>query len=162
MVPMISAANVAPDFSHRQRLVADDLKRLSDPCVLFEHAGRDDDGAPFYVYTVGGWLDGHRLADGCTVAGEVMVISARDREEADYLAGMGLQDTIESLRGEEAQYQEANAALARLASVGHAGRMEAAMKPDGEKNPEFIADADAIRPLIGDDLILSTGTKPTD
>lgn len=154
---MIEAAATFPAFHLRQKLVADDLRRLQEPCVLFEHAWRDSDGAKCWAYTVAGWLDGHRLADGCTVAGEVIIVHARDRKEADYLAGLGLQDTIDALNREEELYVEARAAQYRLASVGAADRISLATKPDADKSDAFVEDVDKIRPLIGDDIVLTVG-----
>lgn len=154
---MIEAAATFPAFHLRQKLVADDLRRLQEPCVLFEHAWRDSDGAKCWAYTVAGWLDGHRLADGCTVAGEVIIVHARDRKEADYLASLGLQDTIDALNREEELYVEARAAQYRLASVGAADRISLATKPDADKSDAFVEDVDKIRPLIGDDLVLTVG-----
>lgn len=153
----IAAANCFPAFHLRQKLVADDLKRLQDPCVLFEHAWRDSDGAKCWAYTVGGWLDGARLADGCTVAGEVILVHARDRREADYLASLGLQDTIDALHRETEMYAAAIAAQYRLAAVGAIERMNLATKPDSDKSDAFEADTAAIRPLIGDDIVLTVG-----
>ena len=154
---MISAAETFPAFHHRQSLVADDLRRLQEPCVLFEHAWRDSDGVKCWAYTVGGWLDGHRLTDGCTVAGEVMVVHANSRPEADYLAALGLQDTIEALHNEESMYVEAKAAQYRLASLGKLERMELATKPDADKSEAFVEDVNKIRPLVGDDVVLTVG-----
>lgn len=157
---MISAANVAPSFHHRQRLVAEDLRRLSDPCVIFEHAGSDSDNEPFYVYTVGGWLDGQKLGDfqgGATVAGEVIVIHAKNRDDADAMAADGLGQTINALDDEERLYQEAHAAQARLASVGPIERIDQALKPTSDLSDRFIDDVNKIRPLIGDDIVLTTG-----
>jgi hypothetical protein len=157
---MIAAANVAPTFHHRQRLVAEDLRRLADPCVIFEHTALDSDGDRFYVYTVGGWLDGKKIGDfqgGCTVAGEVIIIHARNREEADYLAADGLGQTINALDREDELYMEAHAAQARLASVGPIERIDQATKPLSDMSDRFVEDVAKIRPLIGDDIILTTG-----
>lgn len=157
---MIAASNVAPAFHHRQRLVAEDLRRLSDPCVIFEHQGVDSDGERFYVYTIGGWLDGRKLGDfqgGCTVAGEVILINAKSREDADAMASLGLGDTINALDSEEQLYQEASAAQARLASVGPIERLDQAMKPLPDMSDAFVDDVNKIRPLVGDDVLLTTG-----
>ncbi len=162
MLRMIAAANVAPSFHNRQRLVAEDLRHLSDPCVIFEHEGVDDDGVRFFVYTVGGWLNGRPVGTvegGCTVGGEVIVIHAKDRDEADTIASMGLGDTINALDSEEAMYQEAHAAQARLASVGAMERLDQSMKPLSDMSDRFVEDVQKIRPLIGDDVILTTN-KP--
>lgn len=154
----IVAANVLPDFSHRQHLVADDLRRLDEPCVLFEHKGCDSDGVDFYLYSVAGVLDGVRLGDGCTVGGEVILIHARDREEADALASMGLMDTINLLDAEADAYVEAAVAMDRLRSVGAKARLDEALKPDAERSDAFTADISKVRKLGGDDVVLTVGT----
>lgn len=156
----LAAANVVPTFHLRRKLVADDLLRLDEPAVIFEHHGHDSDGVPFYVYTVAGVLDGERLGDGCTIGGEVILINADTREEADAIACMGLQDTIDALGRAEDQLLDAAAALGRLGQVGHLGRMEASMKPASDMSDAFVRDQAAIRPLIGDDIVLTTGGAP--
>lgn len=156
----ISSSNCAPALHHRQRIVAEDLRRISDPCVIFEHEARDSDGELFFVYTIGGWLDGKKLGDfqgGCTVAGEAIFIHAKTRAEADYIASMGLGDTINALDREEDLYQEAHAAQARLASVGPIERMDQALKKPADMSDAFVDDTAKIRPLAGDDIILTTG-----
>lgn len=155
----ISAANTVPVFHHRQQLVTDDLMRLQQPCVIFEHHGTDSDGVDFYVYTVGGWLDGAPLQDGCTVRGEVILVNASSRDEADLMAGMGLEDTINALHGEAQAYIDAHAALARLQSVSPLERLDLATKPDSDRSEAFEADTAAIRPLIGDDVMLTVGNQ---
>jgi hypothetical protein len=157
MPRMISAANVTPNFLHRRRLVAEDLRRLEDPCVIFEHKGVDSDGEPFYLYTVGGWLDGVRLPEGATVGGEVILVHGRSKEEADQIAALGLHDTILGLDQEEDYYQEANAALARLSSISPIERINQATKPDSDKSDAFVEDVAKVRPLVGDDVILAAG-----
>lgn len=157
---MLTAAEVAPSFHMRQRIVAADLPRLDEPCVIFEHHGRDSDGASFFIYTIGGYLDGRPLQDGCTVGGDVIVINAETREDADAMASQGLQDSIDALRGEDDRIADAAAALGRLGSVGAIGRMEAATKPAADVSDAFVRDAAAIRPLIGDDIVLSSGARP--
>lgn len=153
----IEAANVAPNFAFRRSLVAEDLRRLEDPAVIFEGTHVDGDGATAYLYTVGGWLDGVRLPEGATVSGEVMLIHARDRGEADEIACMGLHDTILALDGEEAACQQAHAALARLNSVGAAEVLAQATKPASDTSDAFVRDTEAIRPLVGDDVVLAAG-----
>lgn len=153
----IAAANTVPTFHHRQDLVADDLRRLQEPCVIFEHRGFDSDGVEFYLYTVAGWLDGAYLQDGCTVKGEVILVHASSRDEADLIAGFGLEDTINALNAEESMYQDANAALARLSSISAMDRIDLATRSDADKSDAFEADTAAIRPLIGDDVILTVG-----
>jgi len=157
---MLTAAEVAPSFHMRQRIVAADLPRLDEPCVIFEHHGHDSDGKPFFIYTVGGYLDGHPLPEGCTVGGDVIVINADTREEADAMAAMGLLDSIVAMEGEDDRIADAAAALGRLDSVGALGRMEAATKPAADVSDAFVRDAAAIRPLIGDDIVLSSGARP--
>lgn len=153
----IEAANVLPSFAFRRSLVAEDLRRLQEPCVLFEGTHTDSDGATAYLYTVAGMLDGQRLEDGCTVAGEVMLVHADSRADADAIASMGLHDTILGLDAEDAAYVEAHAALARLNSVGAAEVMNQAMKAPGDTSDAFVRDAAAIRPLVGDDIVLAAG-----
>lgn len=168
MAGMISTANVIPkppDLSWRHRLVAEDLRRIQEPGVMFEHLGVDSDGVEFYVYTVVGWLDGRKLGmggngnepGGCTVGGDAIVVKAPTRDEADALACLGLHDTILALDAEEKQYQEAAAALARLSTVSPIERLEQATKPNSDKSDAFVNDVDAIRPLIGDDIVMAAG-----
>lgn len=168
MAPMISAANVIPkppDLSWRRRLVAEDLRHIQDPGVMFEHQGVDSDGVVFYVYTVVGWLNGQQLGmggdgnepGGCTVGGDAILVKASSREEADALACLGLHDTILALDAEEQQYQEAAAALARLSTISPVERLEQATKPASDKSDAFVDDVDAIRPLIGDDIVMAAG-----
>lgn len=155
---MIAAANVAPDFSNRRRLVAEDLVRLEDPACIFEHEGLDADGERFFAYSIAGWLDGVNVATmqgGATVAGDVMVVHARNRAEADELVGLGLQTNIDALRAEKAAEMEALAARARLASIGAIERINHATRPD--KSPAFVADTEKLRGLIGDDIVLAAG-----
>lgn len=154
----INTANVIPDFAARRQLHAQDLRRLQEPAVIFEHHGIDSDGAHFFIYTVAGWLDGLNVATiqgGATVGGDVIVIHADDRASADDMAGMGLQDTINALNNEEAAMLDALAAKARLESVGAIDRMDLAIRPD--KPDAFVEDVNKIRPLIGDDIILAGG-----
>lgn len=156
----IAAANIAPDFTHRRRLVAEDLRHLQEPAVIFEHDGIDDDGERYFVYTVAGWLDGKNVASiqgGATVGGEVILINATNRADADAMACLGLNDTIDALHGEEALYQEAHAAQARLATVGIVDRLTLATAKPSDKSDAFVEDAAKIRILAGDDIILTTG-----
>jgi hypothetical protein len=154
----IAAQNVAPSFHTRRSITAAELRHLQEPAVIFEGERRDSDGEPFFTYTVAGWLGGENIATmqgGATVGGEVIVIHARDRTEADMIASLGLQDTIESLNGEESAHIDALAAKARLAAVNPVRRLELATAT--EKNAEFVADSEAIRRLRGDDILLSAG-----
>lgn len=156
----IAAANMAPNLLTRRSLVAEDLLRLQEPAVIFEWENRDTDGALYFVYTVAGWLNGHNVATiqgGATVGGQAIIVHADSREHADALAGLGLQDTIEGLRNEARHLKDAQAALARLQSVAPLERLDAAIKPASDKSDAFVNDVDAIRPLIGDDIVLSAG-----
>lgn len=154
----IAAENVAPAFHTRRSITAEELRRLQEPAVIFEGNRRDSDGELMWLYTVAGWLDGANVATmqgGCTVGGEVILIHARDRTEADMIAGLGLQDTIDALNSEQERHIDALAAQARLSTVSPIRRLELATAR--EKNAEFVADAEAIRPLRGDDIVLAAG-----
>lgn len=153
----IAAANVAPDFTFRRRITADDLKRLVEPAVIFEYSGIDSDGVPFFVYTVAGWLDGENIASiqgGATVGGDVIVITADTREQADMLAGMGLEDSINAVFGEEEATLDALAAQARLESINPLERLDLSMK--AREYPKFVEDSNKLRTLVGDDIVLAT------
>ncbi len=154
----IQAANVAPSFLLHEKIKAEDLGRISDPCVILEHDGIDSDGAPYYCFTVGGWMDGRPLGNergGCTVGGDVIVVSGVTREEAKLIASMGLQDSINALRGEQERYIEAQAALAKLNSIGPERRIDLAIAKPADKSDEFERDTALIRTLRGDDITLS-------
>ncbi len=157
---MIEAANVRVNLAGRRSLTTDELKRLQEPACIFEYCAADTDGEMHYVYTVAGWLDGQNVATvqgGCLVGGEAMVLHALSRDHADYLACDGLGTTINALHSEDERYLDAQAALARLASVGAVDRLDLATAPDADKSEAFVSDVDAIRPLIGDDIILAGG-----
>lgn len=154
----IAAANCAPAFHLRREIDLADLKRLQEPAVIHEGAFRDSDEKVFHVYTVAGWLDGQNIATiqgGATVGGDTIIISVEDRAEADDMACLGLQDTIDALHSEESKHLDALAAQARLSQVNGVRRMELATSP--EKNADFVADTEAIRPLRGDDILLAAG-----
>ncbi|APW37151.1 hypothetical protein RD110_08030 [Rhodoferax koreense] len=156
----ISAANVAPHFATRRSITAAQLAKLQEPAVIFEGTRRDDDGEVMFLYTVAGWLDGQNIftmQGGATVGGDVIVIHAPDRESADLMAGMGLQDTINALNSEDDQIVDAMAAQARIAALLPIERLNLAAKPDAEKNPEFEADAAKLRILAGDDIVMAAG-----
>lgn len=157
MAPMISAANVAPDFSFRRQLTTDELCRLDDPCVICEHHDRDSDGVPVFFYTVGGVLDGAPLPEGCTVGGDVMAINAEDRQTADAMASQALADTMRWIEEEAGQMVEAAVALERLREVGPVRRLELATAAPSDRSDEFEADQTAIRKLRGDDIVLAAG-----
>lgn len=83
-----------------------DLLRIDHPLVICEGEFKDSDGVPYYVYTVAGELDGRRveLIDhqrkvimGATVGGDAIIVHARDRKEADWLAINGLTESISSM-----------------------------------------------------------------
>lgn len=152
----IAAANVAPNFLLNPRIEADDLKRLMNPLVFFEHSGRDADGVPFFAYTVGGWLDGKQVSR-CTVGGDVILINADDKVTADYMAILGLEDTINAMHSEDTLIIDALAAQARLKTVGAVDRLTLATKPDSEKSDQFEQDIAKLNVLRGDDIILASG-----
>ena len=95
-----------PDFSSRRELSLDELARLDEPACIYEDFYVDSDGVHAYIYTVAGWLDGQNVAvdqrgefvGGCTVAGDVILIHAADRQAADAMAALGLEDTISMWR----------------------------------------------------------------
>ncbi len=154
----IAAANVAPNFLIRRSLTADELLRLQEPVVLYEYDARDDDGVPFFVYTIAGWLDGRNIATsqgGCTMGGQVIIVNADSREQADHMAADGLGITINGFEQDARDTQASKDSLARLTSVGATERMNQAMRPD--KNEDFVKDAAAIQKLRGDDIVLVAG-----
>lgn len=156
----IQAADCHPAYHLRRRITAADLPRLDSPCVVFEHQWLDSDGVRCWAYTVGGLIDGQPVGDhqgGATVGGEVIVVHADSRAEADAIAVMGLQDSIEAAAGEAAAYIEAEAAKARLASVGPVRRMELAAAAPADRSDEFAKDAQAVERLRGDDIVLTVG-----
>lgn len=154
----ISAANVAPNFLLRRSITAQELQELQEPAVIFEHVGTDSDGDLYFVYTVAGWLHGVNIATeqgGCTVGGQVIIINARNREEADIMAADGLGITINGMDEEDRQIDQARAALSRLRTVGAVERIRQAARQD--KNEQFVADSSAIEKLRGDDVVLAAG-----
>ena len=155
----IAAANCLPELGLRRALSPEELRRLEEPACIFEGEYIDGDGFRIFVYTVAGWLDGANVATiqgGCTVGGDAMLIEALDRQQADDIACRGLADTIDALNSEEADTLDRLAAKARLQAVNALRRHDLATKPDAEKSDEFEADMAAIRPLVGDDIILTT------
>lgn len=157
---MIAAANVVPNFTLRRSIHASDLKHLQEPAVIREHHGFDSDGESYFVYTVGGWLNGENIAGmlgGATIGGDVIVIHANDQATADAMAGMGLDDTINALHNEDGLILDALAAQARLKTIGAVDRLTMATKPNSEKSDQFVEDTDKLRVLVGDDLVLAAG-----
>jgi hypothetical protein len=160
MARMIATANVHPAYWLRQKLAADDLRRLTDACVIFEHQWLDDEGEKCWGYTVGGRLDGQVVGDhqgGATVGGELMIVHADSRGEADAIASLGLMDTINALDAEEGAHLDALAAKARLDAAGPLVRLAKATAAPADKSDEFERDAAAIQPLRGDDILLTVG-----
>ena len=156
----IAAANIHPAYYLRQKLAAEDLRRLVEPCVIFEHQWLDDDGEKCWAYTIGGLLNGKAVGDmqgGATVGGEVIIVHADSRGEADAIASLGLMDTINALDSEGAAYVEAQAAKARLAEVGPVRRLELATAAPADMSDQFVEDSQAIRKLRGDDIVLTVG-----
>ena len=158
---MIEAATARPSFGHRPKITADQLRHVVEPCVIFEADFLDSDGERVYAYSIGGIFEGRPLGGfdgGVTVGGEVILISgAPSRAAADWMAGAGLQDTIDGLRHEESDYQDAHAALARLSQVSPAVRIDKATASPADKSDAFERDAEAIRKLRGDDIVLAGG-----
>ena len=157
----IQAAHTRPTFGHRPSITAEQLRHVQDPCVIHEGDFLDDDGVRVHCYTVGGVLDGQPLGGilgGVTIGGEVILIAdAPSREAADWMASSGLQDTIDGLHHEEGEYQEAHAALARLAAVSPVTRIEKATASAADMSDAFVEDTAAIRKLRGDDIALAGG-----
>jgi hypothetical protein len=157
---MIEAASVRPDFAGRQSIPADELRHVEEPCAVFEADWLDSDGERVYAYTLGGWLRGQPLgglSGGVLVGGDAMLVHAASRAIADTLASLGLEDTIAALQAEERDYQEAQAALARLSKVGPVRRLELATAPAADLSDAFVEDSEAIRKLRGDDIVLAGG-----
>jgi hypothetical protein len=90
-------------FAHRPEVELEDVERITDVAVICEGQYLSADGVPVWIYTVAGELDGNRIEMldhinktilGATIGGDVMIIEAKDRKEADWLAINGLQDTF--------------------------------------------------------------------
>lgn len=83
----------------RQDLTLDQLVNLEDACVVFEQRFVDTDRMPYWVYTVGGRLNGEVIGGkegGALVGGQTIIVHGRNRTEADRLAYDGLIDTIKA------------------------------------------------------------------
>lgn len=81
----------------REDLSIDQLLRIEDPCVVFEFSRLDSDKVRYWVYTVGGWLDGAIVGGkegGALVGGQTIIVHGKNRKEADAIAYEGLVDTI--------------------------------------------------------------------
>lgn len=149
-----------PDFTFRRHINADDLLRLDEPAVIREYSGVDSDGVRFFAFSVAGWLDGSNVANihgGALVGGQVMLINADSQDEADEIAGLGLQSTIEDLRREQDKHLEAQVALARLEAIGPVRRLELGIAKSADKSDAFERDMAAIATLRGTDIALSAG-----
>jgi hypothetical protein len=85
----------------RQDLTTAELARIEEPCVVFERYALDSDKVMHWIYTVGGFLDGKRVGSakgGALVGGQAIIVHASTRQDADMMAGLGLETTIESLQ----------------------------------------------------------------
>lgn len=93
-------------FEGHPSIEMEDLVRVQDLKVICEGEFTSVDKEKFFVYTIAGLLDGNpiELLDhvnktiiGCTVADDVIIIHAKDRKEADWMAANGLEDTIKGI-----------------------------------------------------------------
>jgi hypothetical protein len=151
---MLTAAEVAPSFHMRQRLVAEDLPRLDEPCVIFEHHGRDSDGASFFVYTIGGYLDGRPLltaAPWAVTSSSSTPTVARTRTPWPRSA-CRTRSTPCAARTTGSRTPPRRWAGWDRSPIA---RMEAATKPASDISDDFVRDSALIRPLIGDDIVLT-------
>lgn len=81
----------------RQDLSLDELLNVEDACVIFEGQFQDSDRVPYWVYTIGGMLNGQQIGGkegGALVGGQTIIVHGRDRKQADRIAYDGLVDTI--------------------------------------------------------------------
>lgn len=119
-------------FGSRPSISMADLLRVDDLCVVLEGIRKDSDGVPYYVYTVGGRLDGMVIGGpqgGALVGGDAMVIHAKNRREADDIAAGGLRDTIALERVRQAEAQRSGLFdSARNGGIITAGDMVSARK----------------------------------
>lgn len=99
-------------FECHPDLTLEQLIDLNDVIVIAEAERKDSDGVPFYIFTVGGTIHGqpvvavdhiNKCVHGCTVEGDVIVVHAKSRAEAEWIATNGVEDTITMLRHEKAQ-----------------------------------------------------------
>lgn len=100
-----------PTFAYEAHpdISLDDLRRLEDAVPIYEGFGQDTDGHQFFYYTVGGWLDGQNVAVadrlrkqalGATVEGDLIIVHAKTRKEADAMAADGILYTQHELQSE--------------------------------------------------------------
>jgi len=92
------AETVTPRKGPSQDLTDSQLLRIQEPCALFLRKRPKKTGPASFVYTVGGVLDGRRLARGWTAGGNYIVVEGAGREAADALANAALMQTIQGLR----------------------------------------------------------------
>lgn len=160
----MQTATIVPSFANRRSIDVQDLPRVNDLCVVFEFDGIDEEGKRYYVYTVGGYLDGRPLGNqlgGVNVGQQqIFIHNATSREHADWLASDGVETTANAQARADRDHEQRLEAQARLASIGALERMRLAQAPASDKSDQFVQDADAIRPLAGDDIILTTGGTP--
>lgn len=92
------------DKELREDLSVETLPRLEDPCVVLEACRKDSDGAKYWIFTVGGLLDGRVIGGpdgGALIGGQCIVVHGRNKPEANALAYEGLMDTIGMIRMEQ-------------------------------------------------------------
>lgn len=92
------------DKEMREDIGVETLPKIEDPAVVFEVCRKDSDGVKYWVYTVGGRLDGRVIgseAGGALIGGQCIVVHGKNRPEADALAYEGLIDTIAMTRMEQ-------------------------------------------------------------
>lgn len=92
------------DKELREDLSVETLPRLEDPCVVLEAVRKDTDGVKYWIFTVGGLLDGRIIGGqegGALIGGQCIVVHGRNKPEANALAYEGLMDTIGMVRMEQ-------------------------------------------------------------
>ena len=92
------------DKELREDLSVETLPRLEEPCVVLEGVRKDTDGVKYWIFTVGGMLDGRVIGGqegGALIGGQCIVVHGRNKPEANALAYEGLMDTIGMIRMEQ-------------------------------------------------------------
>lgn len=92
------------DKEMREDIDTEKLPEIDDACVVFEACRKDTDGVKYWIYTVGGRLDGRVIGSeqgGALIGGQCIVVHGKNRPEADALAYEGLSDTIAVIRREQ-------------------------------------------------------------
>lgn len=97
----------------RRSLNSDEFASLASPRARLEVPL---DAVDAYIFTIDGVLQGSKLI-GCLLAGECMLIRAKNEREAQDLANAGLRDTLKLLHEEFAQRSDS-----RLVVVEGGGR----------------------------------------